>query len=104
MNLEGHSLPSLALQRTQQLFTFRPPRMAPGEQVLPGQEKTFTFNATAPLKQGVRQFWWRMRLEVSPQTYILFGQPTQVAEILVAGPCYCPPGGQCPDVLCLEPE
>ncbi|MCP3097979.1 S8 family serine peptidase [Myxococcus sp. K15C18031901] len=78
--------------------------LAPDEVVPPGQSKTFSFDATAPQDQGGRVFQWRMRLEVSPQTYIAFGAPTQEAEILVAGPCYCPPGTMCPDVLCEEPQ
>ena len=78
--------------------------LAPGELILPGQVKTFSFNATAPQEQGYRQFQWRMRLEVSPQTYISFGAPTQLTELLVAGPCYCPPGEVCPDVECQEEQ
>ncbi|MCE9669812.1 S8 family serine peptidase [Myxococcus stipitatus] len=78
--------------------------LAPDELILPGQVKTFSFNATAPQEQGYRQFQWRMRLEVSPQTYISFGEATQATEILVAGPCYCPPGEVCPDVECQEQQ
>ncbi|MFY2561265.1 S8 family serine peptidase [Corallococcus terminator] len=74
--------------------------MEPGEQVAPGAEKTFSFTAVAPMTQGPHAFQWRMRVQVSPGTFIDFGDDTARVDLLVAGPCYCPPGEVCPDVEC----
>ncbi|WP_342375403.1 S8 family serine peptidase [Myxococcus stipitatus] len=74
--------------------------MEPGEVVAPGAEKTFSFTAVAPMTQGPHAFQWRMRVQVSPGTFIDFGDATSRVDLLVAGPCYCPPGEVCPDVVC----
>ncbi|QSQ13876.1 S8 family serine peptidase [Myxococcus landrumensis] len=74
--------------------------MEPGEQVAPGAEKTFSFTAVAPMTQGPHAFQWRMRVQVSPGTFIDFGDASTRVDLLVAGPCYCPPGEVCPDVVC----
>ena len=54
-------------------------KLAPGETVLPGQEKTFAFAVTAPQTPGTFNFQWRMLKENSSW----FGEITDNVPISV---------------------
>ncbi|MCY1020057.1 S8 family serine peptidase [Pyxidicoccus sp. MSG2] len=56
--------------------------LASGESIQPGQEKTFTFNVTAPATPGTYDFQWRMFQEGVES----FGQPSQNVSVSVQLP------------------
>ncbi|MFP2924993.1 S8 family serine peptidase [Pyxidicoccus sp. 3LG] len=66
----------------------------------PGDPKTFTLTLFAPGTPGTYPVQWRMWVN----GYGVFGQSTPRANIVVDPACPpCPPGQQCPDVVCEEP-
>ncbi|MBJ6759596.1 S8 family serine peptidase [Myxococcaceae bacterium JPH2] len=74
--------------------------LAPSDAIATGQQKIFTINATAPMTPGTYAFQWRMVQEF----VTWFGDYTPVRNItVIPDPCYCPPGGECPAVVCPEP-
>lgn len=77
--------------------------LEPGDRVKPGEERTFSFTATAPTTQGPHAFQWRMRVQVDLTTVIDFGGASPLVNVLVADRCYCPPGDLCQDVECTPP-
>ncbi|NTX01860.1 S8 family serine peptidase [Myxococcus sp. CA040A] len=78
--------------------------LEPGDRVKPGDERTFSFTATAPTTtQGPHAFQWRMRMQTAPGTFSHMGESSALVNILVADRCYCPPGDVCQDVNCTPP-
>jgi hypothetical protein len=61
--------------------------LAPGESITPGQQKSFSFNATAPSAPGTYNFQWRMVHEMIRW----FGAFTPNAPVSVSGPDSQPP-------------
>lgn len=74
--------------------------LAATDKIHQGQAKTFIFTVTAPASPGLYAFKWGMLQE----TVTWFGTFTPTVKINVVAsnpdPCNCPPGTQCPDVLC----
>ena len=70
--------------------------LAATDKVHQNQQKSFTFNLTAPVTPGFYTFQWRMVQD----GVAWFGAFSPAVRIEVYDPCYCPPKQVCPDVQC----